>query len=217
MGKLKDLTGQRFGKLTVIERAENDGKRTQWLCKCDCGKIFAVWSSALISGNTKSCGCAIIEINKKNFSTHNQSYTRLYRIWANIKTRCTNDKYNRFCDYGGRGITICNEWLEFENFYNWAMSNGYNNTLTIERVNNNANYEPSNCIWTTMAEQSTNKRSNLLFTYKNKTLCLKQWAKELNIDYILLYNRIVKRKWSFDKAITTPLMKNRRNKNAKHR
>jgi hypothetical protein len=219
MSKLKDLTGQKFGELTVIQRAENDKKgRTQWLCQCDCGKQKIIRGSSLTFGNTKSCGCLSIEKLKKMSSTHKMAKTRLYKIWANIKTRCLNPKYPRFCDYGGRGITICNEWIEsFENFSKWALNNGYADSLAIDRINNNGNYEPSNCRWVSNKINSLNKRNNLIFEYQNKKQCLKMWAEELNIDYVLLYNRIVRRKWTFEKAISTPIMTNRRNRNAKYR
>lgn len=116
------------------------------------------------------------------------------------------------------GITICNEWIEsFENFSKWALNNGYADSLAIDRINNNENYEPSNCRWVSNKINSLNKRNNLIFEYQNKKQCLKMWAEELNIDYVLLYNRIVRRKWTFEKAISTPIMTNRRNRNAKHR
>ena len=219
MRKLHNLTGQKFGELTVIQRAENDIKgRTQWLCQCDCGKQKIIRGSSLTSGNTKSCGCLSIEKLKKMSITHKMAKTRLYKIWANIKTRCLNPKYSRFCDYGGRGIKVCNEWKNnFKAFYDWAIANGYKEDLTIDRINVNGNYEPENCRWVTPKINSSNKRNNFIFKYNNKEQCLKSWAEELNIDYILLYNRIIKRKWNFEKAIKTPIMTNRRNRYAKHR
>lgn len=154
MNNLKNLIGQRFGKLTVIKRVGNDkNNRVQYLCKCECGSTKIIRGSSLTSGNTKSCGC-----NFGRKKTQSFYGTRLYRIWANIKSRCTNPKYIRFEDYGGRGINICDEWKEFNNFKDWAL--------------------------------------------------------KLNIDYILLYNRIVIRKWSFEKAINTPIMTNGRKKSA---
>lgn len=210
MNKLKDLTGQKFEKLTVIKRVENDkNNRVQYLCKCECGSIKIIRGSSLTSGNTKSCGC-----NFGRKKTQSFYGTRLYRIWANIKSRCTNPKYIRFEDYGGRGINICDEWKEFNNFKDWSLKHNYSDALQIDRINNNGNYGPSNCHWVKPFENSRNKRNNLFFTYKDTTLCLKDWALKLNIDYILLYNRIVIRKWSFEKAINTPIMTNRRKKSA---
>ena len=210
MRKLNDLTGKKFGRLTVIKRAESDKEnRVQYLCECECGNIKIIRGSSLTSGNTKSCGC--ITGRKKTQPFYG---TRLYKIWANIKTRCTNSKYIRFEDYGGRGIKLCEEWENFNNFKNWALSHNYSNSLQIDRIDNNGNYEPSNCHWVTSHKNSRNKRNNLFFTYNGKTLCLKDWALELNIDYMLLYCRIITRKWSFEEAINTPIMVNRRKKNA---
>lgn len=217
MGKLKDLTGQKFGKLTVIERTKNQGKHTVWVCKCECGNIKIIRGSSLTSKNTLSCGCLVKDKVKKMFTKHNNSNTRLYKIWANIKSRCLNPKVNNYCNYGGRGIKICEEWLLYENFYKWANCNNYSDILQIDRIDVNGNYEPNNCRWVTPKEQSNNKRNNLIFEYKNKSQTLKKWAEDLKIDYMLLYNRIIRNKWTFEKAITVPIMENRRNRNAKHR
>lgn len=204
------LTGQKFGLLTVLKRAENDkNNRIQYLCKCECGNIKVIRGSSLTSGNTKSCGCGSGRKKTQPFYG-----TRLYRIWANIKTRCTNPKYKRFIDYGGRGIKVCQEWENFDNFKNWALEHNYSNNLQIDRINNNGNYEPHNCRWVEPFKNSRNKRNNLVFSYKGENLCLKEWAIKLNIDYMLLYCRIVTRKWSFEKAINTPIMTNRRKKSA---
>ncbi|MBR6551974.1 MAG: hypothetical protein IKT89_03940 [Clostridia bacterium] len=209
---MNNLIGKIFGELTVIKRVENDkNNRTQWLCKCSCGREKIIRGSSLTSGNSKTCGC---QSGKKK--TQELYGSRLYRVWANIKSRCTNPNYPRFKDYGGRGIALCESWLIFENFKCWALSNGYTDKLTIDRIDNNGNYEPNNCRWVTQKINNTNKRNNLIFTYKNKSMCLKKWAEELNIDYILLYNRVLRRNWDFEKAITTPLMENRRNRNAKY-
>ena len=142
--------------------------------------------------------------------------TRLYEIWRNIKTRCYNKKYKRYYDYGGRGITLCDKWLNnFKTFYDWSIQNGYTDKLTIDRINNNGNYCPENCRWVTPKTNSANRRNNLNFKYNGKEQCLKIWAEELNIDYFLLYSRIIRRKWDFEKAIKTPIMENMRNRNAK--
>lgn len=213
MNKIKDLTNKKFGKLTVLKRVENDkNKRTQWLCKCECGKEKIIRGSSLTSGNTLSCGCLVGKPKKQELYG-----TRLYKIWANMKSRCFNPNTINFKNYGGRGITVCEDWLVFDGFKDWALKNDYNDRLQIDRIDNDKNYTPNNCRWVLPKINSSNKRNNLIFTYKNKTQCLKMWAEELNIDYILLYNRIIVRKWSFEKAILTPLIKNRRNHNAKYR
>lgn len=164
-GVVDDLTGQKFGKLAVIEHAgkANDG-HALWLCQCECGsKPIKVPSNALKLKRTTSCGCIPTEIIKKagtNSATHGKRHTRLYNIWANMKQRCSNKNNPRYKDYGARGITVCDEWLHnFQSFYDWSMANGYKDDLTIDRKDNDGNYDPSNCKWSTYLEQSHNKRN----------------------------------------------------------
>ena len=131
MGAFIDLVGQKFGRLTVIERAENKNGRVAWICKCDCGKFTTVISKTLVNGDTKSCGC----YHKDKVSVHNKSKTRLYNIYVHVKQRCYNSKDDRYKNYGSRGITVCDEWLnDFQAFYDWAMANGYRDDLTIDRI-----------------------------------------------------------------------------------
>lgn len=130
MPKLIDLTNQRFGRLVVLHRGDNNNQgKPRWVVKCDCGNVIQVCGTSLKSGNTQSCGCIKSEIvvakNKEN-AVHGEAGSRLYRIWIGMKTRCYNPKYNQYKDYGGRGIRICEEWLDFQTFYDWAMTNGYN-------------------------------------------------------------------------------------------
>lgn len=162
-----DLAGQQFGRLKVIEFAgtDNDGKAL-WKCVCSCGNEKIVRSYHLRSGKIKSCGCLMKELSseriKKNPTKanlkHGYSNTRLYQIWTNMKTRCFNKNNRAFKWYGAAGITICPEWLKFENFMLWAVSTGYKDDLTIERINPFGNYEPNNCTWIPKSEQRKNQR-----------------------------------------------------------
>ncbi len=163
MPALIDLTGQKFGRLTVIERHERPKERRSreafWLCKCDCGNESTLSGYELRSGNTKSCGCYHKAITSKIHKKHGYCGTRLYRIYYKMKERCYKPSNDNYKYYGGLGITICDEWLNnFQAFADWAMSHGYADNLTIDRINNEGNYEPSNCRWITIQEQQRNKR-----------------------------------------------------------
>lgn len=206
MGKFQDLTGQKFNRLTVIKYLGHQ----KWLCKCICGNNCTVISQNLVTGHTKSCGCLQKEIASKTWSENGKKYQKLATIKAAIKNRkykslpyddnqkrisgiwsfmirrC-EDKNNK--RYGKRGIKVCREWYSFENFYNWAVNNGYQNNLTIDRINNDGNYEPSNCRWITIEEQQRNKSNNCLITYNNKTCCIKEWSEITGISFKKLYYR----------------------------
>ena len=160
MAKVKDLTGQRFGMVVVIEEAgRTKSGSVIWNCRCDCGNTIMETCSNLKSGRVTSCGCKKIERIGKLNRTHGMRNTRLYRIWLNMKNRCNNRNAERYADYGGRGIKVCQDWDQsFIAFYQWAIQSGYQDKLTIDRVDNNGNYEPNNCRWITLSEQNKNKR-----------------------------------------------------------
>lgn len=204
MGKFVNLTGKKFGRLTVVKRAEKGlFKTVRWLCKCDCGNETYVDSYSLTHGETTSCGCFHRECVAKQCTTHGKANTRLYSTWCNMKQRCYNPKNTEFDSYGGRGIIMCQEWQEFLPFYNWAMGNGYQDNLTIDRINNNGNYEPSNCRWINYKTQANNTRRNHLITYKNETKTMTEWAEIKNISYTFLRRRL-NLGWSAEEALTIP-------------
>lgn len=200
MGKIIDLTGQQFGKLTVIERVHRidptiKHPATFWKCRCECGNEAVVRGGHLVSGHTKSCGCFGSEVRIQNgsISKHGMSGRRPYRIWTQMKTRCYNKSDEHFPDYGGRGITVCDEWKDsFESFCDWAMASGYSDDLTIERIDVNGNYCPENCRWATRKEQTVNRRSTLFLTYKGETKTLKEWSELTGINYqTIRYRKIM--------------------------
>lgn len=210
MSKFIDLTGQKFGRLTVIKRAESrisktGQHKTMFLCKCDCGNEICVSSSNLKSGYVKSCGCYQQECRIKNNTSHGMSKTRLYKIWKGIKRRCINKNYAQFQYYGGRGITICDEWENnYLNFYNWAINNGYDDYLSIDRIDLNRNYEPNNCRWVDKFKQANNKRNNHYITYNGETHTIAEWG---NLSF-LTPKQIQKRLrlgWDVQKIFTTPI------------
>lgn len=171
MGKVKNIRGQRFGKLIVLEYRGTINHRAVWLCQCDCGKRVEVVSMPLLNGDTKSCGCIhkeqLIKRNKQQkfnrYKTHGLSKTKLYYRWQAIKDRCYNKKNKSYKYYGERGITMFDEWKnDFHKFYEWAINNGYKEELTIDRIDVNGDYEPSNCRWATWKEQANNKRNNII-------------------------------------------------------
>lgn len=184
MSKAEDLTGQKFNRLTVLERAENTKSGcTRWLCKCDCGNTKIVMSSHLKSGRTKSCGCYNREMTVLRNFKHGLTNTKLFKIWQNMKNRCYNKNADNYSYYGGRGIKICNEWLyDFVCFYDWANKNGYKDGLTIDRIDGNGNYEPNNCRWANFIQQANNKVNNRILEYNGEKHTMAQWSRILKIN-----------------------------------
>lgn len=182
------MIGQKFGRLTVLEELPERKHNTRvYRCKCDCGNIIDVRKDMLKNGNTKSCGCLQREaasVVGKNKRTHGKSKTRLYSIYHHIINRCYNKNTRNYQNWGGRGIKICDAWLnDFMNFYSWAINNGYHEGLSIDRINVDGNYEPDNCRWATSKEQGNNRRTSIFLTYNGKTQTLKQWSEELGCKY----------------------------------
>lgn len=204
MPPLIDLAGQRFGRLAVLKRDGTRGKRTTWLCQCDCGNTHVTTTSYLRSDTIHSCGCLVKEKREIAMRKHGQHGTRLYHIWDNMKRRCNNPENPGFYLYGERGIDVCPEWNEFQPFYDWAIANGYRDSLQLDRADNNKGYSPDNCRWVTSRVNNRNKRTNKLITYNGETRILKDWSEYLGINYNTLRKRI-RKGWSIEKAFTTPV------------
>lgn len=190
---VKDLSGQKFGRLSVIGLDDRSGRKTYWICQCDCGNVKSVRSDSLQAGCIKSCGCLKKEQDKVNLTanhSHLKTGTRIYSIWQNIKGRCNNIHDAAYSRYGARGITVCEEWdKDFSAFYEWAMKNGYSDTLTIDRINNDDGYYPENCRWVTMKQQCNNRSSNIKITIGNATKTLTEWCEIFELDYRMILAR----------------------------
>lgn len=207
-----DLVGQRFGRLTVIaEGARTANKKRTWICRCDCGNIKKnpVVGYDLKSGKVQSCGCLYTESNKGRNEKHGKSGIRLHRIWLSMRQRCGYSSGDCFKNYGGRGITVCEEWKNnFQAFYDWAMANGYKDNLTLDRKDTNGNYCPENCRWATMKAQQNNRRNNRIVEYCGEKYTLSELAQKLNIRPATLAWRIA-HGWSEEEIGLLPNLNNR--------
>lgn len=192
---LKDMV---FGHLKVLyDTGKIDDKTgcVVWMCECDCGAMLEISSSKLTSQGQISCGNPIHKVK------HGETGTRLYRIWSGMKTRCYNPKSPHYNRYGGRGIIVCDEWKnDYTAFRDWALANGYDDTLTIDRKENDGNYEPSNCRWTTPKEQANNTSSCMKIECNGKVMSLKEWCTELKLNYKTVKSRL-RTGWSVQKAL----------------
>lgn len=191
-----DLTGKRFERLKVLGVYKKDKHHVYWRCKCDCGKEKIVRNQHLVGGKIRSCGCLAREVSRKIMknnrigSKHGLSKTRIYRIWMAMKSRC---KYRRYTNYEGRGIKVCEEWKrDFMEFCSWALKNGYQDNLTIDRIDVDGNYCPENCRWITNDEQQNNRRNNHKVLYLGKEYTLAQLSRKIGIPESTIWNRVKK-------------------------
>lgn len=191
-----DLTGQRFGKLTVICFSGRRGRKRMWLCECECGKQVERETWYLKSGHGLSCGCTKSDKISKAITKHGQRHTKLYRVWSAMKRRCDNPKVDRYPRYGGRGIKYCDEWNKFIPFYEWAIKAGYKEGLSIDRINPDGNYEPNNCRWITMAEQANNTSQNRHIFYGGRSMTVAEFANAIKQPYMKVYQELFKLKWT---------------------
>jgi hypothetical protein len=203
-----DLSGKRFGRLSVLMYSHSFNRRKYWVCKCDCGKDVLSYTNLLLSGKVRSCGCLAIELKlkrslKHGLATKNRT-TSDYDIWCHIKARCFNKNEKSYKHYGGRGITMCDEWKnDFYAFYSY-MGARPSNIHTVDRINTNGNYEPGNCRWATQKEQQNNRRNNHIIEYDGVSLTISQWSEKINIKQPTIRRRL-KMNWSAEKTLLTPL------------
>lgn len=201
-----DLTGKKFGRLTVVNESSKIGQRIMWLCKCDCGNMKVVSANCLQSGRTKSCGCLSDENRRMPKKiTHGMSRSRLYKEYMAMRGRCKPNYHNHNVYYG-KGVCVCDEWLQpggFERFREWAFENGYNDNLSLDRIDNDGSYSPDNCRWITMKEQQNNRSDNVFLEYNGEIKTMKQWSECLGMKYSLLKSRHY-RGWTVPEILSEP-------------
>ena len=208
---LINLVGKRFGRLTVIERdPQSKPKSVKWICKCDCGNTTSVNSQLLRNGHTVSCGCYQRERTSEVSTTHGGSKDRLFHVWSSMRQRCNNPNNHAYKYYGGKGISVCNEWNDYGVFREWALASGYNtqakpHVCTLDRIDNSRGYSPDNCRWVDSTVQTNNQTKNIYLTFNGKTQTYAQWAKEKGWNYKVIYDRVKRYGWSEERAVTEPV------------
>lgn len=207
MGKLTDLRGRKFGRLTVLERCPSDDHGTRWLCRCDCGNMTTVRAHALKSGHTVSCGCYRLEQCFSAVTTHSESSTKLHKVWRGMKWRCYDTHSAVYQYYGGRGIIVCDEWKQnYEKFRDWALENGYREGLSIDRINVDGPYSPENCRWADTYTQLNNTRRNHYLEFQGEVHSVSEWSRIVGISVGCLFSRL-RRGWSVERILTEPVKK----------
>jgi len=212
MRKVIDITGQKFGRLTAIERTgSNKSNHAVWLFECECGNFKNIVGKSVTKGKTQSCGCYNIEKIKQRTTTHGMTKNHpLYGVWRSMIDRCYLEKATGFENWGGRGITVCEEWRnDFRVFYDWAMANGWQKDLSIDRIDNNGNYTPENCRFATRKTQNNNQRQRIdviAIEYNGHKRTLKDWCRIFELKYTTIRQRL-NLGWSVEKALETPVIK----------
>lgn len=219
MGKFIDLTGQRFGRLVVVKRADDyispsGGHKARWLCECDCGNTKVITGECLRNGSSKSCGCwnkeQAASLNYKHGYTSGGKHERLFNVWCGMKQRCYDPNHDFYHRYGAIGITVCEEWLiDYTAFRKWAYENGYDenaklNQCTIDRIDSSKGYSPENCRWVDQKVQSNKLCTNHIIEYNGESHTMSQWADILNMNYNVLKRRI-QRGWTTERAFNQPV------------
>lgn len=185
--KLEDITGRKYGKLVVERYVERRNNLHYWLCKCECGNVKVLPQTVLKNGHTQSCGCLL---GNNQYGKHGKRETRLYNIWHTMKCRCTSEKRKDYKNYGGRGICVCDEWANsFLAFYEWSMNNGYSELKTIDRIDINGDYKPSNCRWASTQEQVRNRRNTIYVQENGTKIPLIVFCEQNNLDYRKEYRK----------------------------
>ena len=205
MPKATNLTGIRFGMLVAVQRASPKPYTGEaiWLCKCDCGNEVEVTSGSLKRGDTKSCGCNKAKLVANARTTHGLSKSRLYGIWKDMKDRCERPSAVNYALYGGKGISVCEEWYDFSKFAKWSFEHGYSDNLTIDRIDGEKGYCPDNCRWVSWSEQQNNRRNNHMITVRGETDTLTRMAEKHNIPWWVVSSRI-RNGWDEERAVLTP-------------
>lgn len=203
-----DISNQKFGRLTAIRPTIKTHSGWKWLCRCECGTEVSVSKAHLMSGHTKSCGCLLKDLTQEKSAAKGFAKSRLYHVWHGMKRRCEKPSDDAYELYGARGIKVCKEWSEdFLAFREWALSTGYDETApktccTLDRIDNNGNYEPSNCRWVNMKTQSNNRRNNVNVTYQGETLTVAEWSDRTGLRHGTILGRLAKG-WTIEDALTT--------------
>ena len=202
MAKHIEIAGKKYGRLTAVRFSHiNSHRDSEWLFACDCGKAHVTSAYSVTSGKTRSCGCLKNEMAVTASTTHGLRNTRIYETWSGMRRRCLNPKRKDWPNYGGRGITVCSEWNDFKKFYDWAMSNGYSDNLSIDRIDNNMGYSPENCQWVGRTFQNNNTRANRQITAFGKTKNLQQWADDTGINHSTITLRL-RSGWTPEDAVS---------------